>query len=437
MRLRHWLLASLAVPVSLAALWGFPEIAEASIGVGVQAGPVRLGSIAHPGGNYQLPPVYVVDTGTEAELISLRIDQPTHGKGRGIPPSWVQGTDASVRLAAHQSARIPLSLAVPVDATPGTYLSDLVVGGSTVISSGQANFGAAAATTLEFRVAPGPAPGPWLPYWMWWALGGLLLLAVVGVAMRRSGLRIRIERRVPPAAQAVSARGPAASAAARPAVVRGGSRAVLALVTIAALGACGQPQSAAAPGAGASITISLKVVPTVRSVTVSPGTATFGSCGGGSASLNTQSTSSALGYPNGYCWVGSPGSGGRFPVTVTNTGIASYIEVSSGNAAPSDNGRQWSLCNLGSNPAVSCTGSSGLPAMDQYVLQSFASNGKQNADGLTGSPSCDADFGTAHQCWTVQGDNAAEGFRLIGPEAPDDSSTSWTVRITWEASPNL
>lgn len=365
MRLRHWLLASLAVPVSLAALWGFPEIAEASIGVGVQAGPVRLGSIAHPGGNYQLPSVYVVDTGTEAELISLRIDQPTHGKGRGIPPSWVQGTGASVRLAPHQSARIPLSLAVPADATPGTYLSDLVVGGSTVISSGQANFGAAAATTLEFRVA------------------------------------------------------------------------VIALVTVAALGACGQPQSAAAPGAGASITISLKVVPTVRSVTVSPGTATFGSCSGGSASLNTQSTSSALGYPNGYCWVGSPGSGGRFPVTVTNTGIASYIEVSSENAAPSDNGHQWSLCNLGSNPAVSCTGSSGRPAMDQYVLQSFASNGKQNADGLTGSPSCDADFGTARQCWTVQGDNAEEGFRLIGPESPDDSSTSWTVRITWEASPNL
>lgn len=87
MRLRHWLLASLAVPVLLAATWSFPEIAEASIGVGVQAGPVRLGSIAHPGGNYQLPPVYVVDTGTEAEFISLRIERLAHGPGRAVPRS--------------------------------------------------------------------------------------------------------------------------------------------------------------------------------------------------------------------------------------------------------------------------------------------------------------------------------------------------------------
>lgn len=289
-------------------------------------------------------------------------------------------------------------------------------------------------------MAPGAAPGPWLPSWMWWALGGLFLLALAGVGVRRSGLRIRIERRPRPA-RTIPAPMPSAPAATLPAVVRGGSRAVLALVTLAALGACAQPQSAAAPGQGASITISLKVVPTVRSVTVSPSKAAFGNCTGGKESLDTHSTASALGYPNGNCWLGTPGSGtpgsdGRFPVTITNTGIASYIEVSSGNAIPSDNGHQWSLCNLGPNPAVSCSGSRGMPAMDQYVVQSFASSGKKNADGLTGSPACDADFGTADQCWTVQGDNAQEGFTLTGPQAPDDSSTSWTVQITWVASPN-
>ena len=436
MRLRHWLLASLAVPVLLAATWSFPEIADASIGVGVQAGPVRLGSIAHPGGNYQLPPVYVVDTGTEAEFISLRIERLAHGPGQAVPPSWVHGTGSNVRLVPHQSARIPLNLSVPPGATPGPYLSDVVVGGSAAVSAGQANFGAAAATALEFSVAPGAAPGPMLPSWMWWALGGLLLLALVGVGVRRSGLRIRVERK-PPTAKTISASVPSASAAVLPTVLRGGSRAVLALVALVALGACAEPQSAAAPGKGASITISLRVVPTVRSVTVSPAKAAFGNCADGSTGLDTRSTGNALGYPNGHCWLGTPDPGGRFPVTITNTGIASYIEVSSGNAIPSDNGQQWSLCNLGPNPAVRCSGSKGMPAMDQYLVQSFASNRKQNADGLTGSPSCDADFNTARQCWTMQGDKAEEGFTLTGPEAPDDSSTLWTVKITWVAAPNL
>ena len=113
-----------------------------------------LASAAHPGGSYALPPVYVVNTGTQPEVVSVRIDRLSHGSGRVVPPSWVHA-GPSVRLTAHQGARIALQLVVPAGARTGAYLSDVVAAGSGTISEGNANLGVAAATKLEFRVAPG------------------------------------------------------------------------------------------------------------------------------------------------------------------------------------------------------------------------------------------------------------------------------------------
>jgi hypothetical protein len=194
---RRWLALALVVPAASAMLLGFPATAHASIGVGVQAGPVRLGSMAHPGGSYALPPVYVVNTGTQAESIAVRVERLSRGGGRTVPPSWVHVTGPAVRLARHQAARIPLQLVVPDGARPGEYLSDIVVTGSAAVSVGSANLGVAAATKLQFSVAPGPASGPWpsLPGWAVPAIAGFLLLAAAIFAFRRSGLRVRVERK--------------------------------------------------------------------------------------------------------------------------------------------------------------------------------------------------------------------------------------------------
>jgi hypothetical protein len=196
MYLRRLLVVAVAAPVVSAALVSLAMTSEASVGVGVQAGPVLLTSAAHPGGSYALPAVYVVNTGTQPEVISIRIDRLSHGSGRAVPPSWVHA-GPSVRLTAHQAARISLQLVVPADARTGAYLSDVVAAGSGAISAGNANLGVAAATKLEFRVAPGPAgAGLWpaVPGWLAWALGGLLLAALAVAALRRAGIRIRIER---------------------------------------------------------------------------------------------------------------------------------------------------------------------------------------------------------------------------------------------------
>jgi hypothetical protein len=431
MYLRRWLIVLVTVPIALTVLLSLPAAAEASVGVGVQAGPVRLGNAAHPGGDYALTPVYVVNTGTQAEFISVRVERLSPGSGRRVPSSWIHATGPRVQLSPRQAARIPLELTIPAGAKPGQYLSDVVVAGSTAVSVGMANLGVAAATKLEFSVAPGSAHGPWpfVPAWMWWTLGGLLLLALAAFGIRRSGLRIRVERRPPTVAPSIAAR--------RTAWQRG-SRVALVLAALTGLGACGVAAGSppGAPGHSSSVSISLKVVPTVRGVAVSPSRASFGNCSGGNAGNNTASTPTALGFPNGRCWVGKPGANGSFPITITNTGIASYIDVNGAPAVPSDGGAQWSLCNLGSHPVVSCSSHGGnSPGTDQYLVQNFAGNGRQNSAGLTNTPSCDAEFGTAGGCRMEQGEAQQEGFELIGPMAPDDTSTSWTVTITWTPYP--
>jgi hypothetical protein len=195
MYLRRWLAIPLAVPIALAILSA--PAAEASIGVGVQMDPVRLETVARPGGSYALPPVYVVNTGTQAESVTIRVERLSRGSGQAVPSSWIQGTGAGVRLQSHQSARIPLQLVVPGGAKSGGYLSDIVAVGSAAVSPGKVNFAVAAATKLEFSVGPAPGPGlfSFLPTWTRWSLATLILLAITIAVLRESGLRVRVERK--------------------------------------------------------------------------------------------------------------------------------------------------------------------------------------------------------------------------------------------------
>jgi len=191
----RWLSAGLAIAVGLVAWLGFAGPARASIGVGVQANPVSLTGTAHPGASYALPSLYVVNTGTQAESMSVRVVQRT-GPGLAIPGSWIRIGALSGQLPPKQSARIALELVTPADAEPGNYLGDIMVTGSTAPVAG-VNFGAAAATKLEFTITPGPPGGSWLSIraWTWWVIGGLVILAAATFGWRRSGLRIKVERK--------------------------------------------------------------------------------------------------------------------------------------------------------------------------------------------------------------------------------------------------
>jgi hypothetical protein len=203
-----------------------------------------------------------------------------------------------------------------------------------------------------------------------------------------------------------------------------------------ALAGCGTTAAGPGPGTAASLQLSLKTVPTVRSVTVSPAKASFGRCQGGSAADNTASTNGRLGYPNGKCWVGLPSPYGVFPIKITNSGIASYIDVNGSSATPSDNDSEWGLCNVGSHPAVACSGKDKrAPGNNQYLVENFGPNSRRSTTGLTSAPACDAVFTARGKCWAVQGASQTEGIELIGPAATSDNSTSWTVTITWTPVP--
>jgi hypothetical protein len=174
--------------------------AEASIGVGIQAGPVSLTKAAHPGGSYQLPAVYVVNTGTQDESVTLKVQRISPGRGLTVPPSWIHVGEGPVQLGHNQSAQIPLQLSIPANAKPGRYFSDVVAHGSGTLSAGQANLGVAAATGLDFTIAPGVMSGPWFHAPSWWleALGGLIVVAAGIFFYRVSGVRIRVERKPAP-----------------------------------------------------------------------------------------------------------------------------------------------------------------------------------------------------------------------------------------------
>jgi hypothetical protein len=190
------LLGALVLAVLAGALVAVPQAAQASVGVGIQAGPVRLSGVAHPGQSIALPSVSVVNAGTRSESIRIVVQRHPRGSGRPVPPSWVRPGAPSVQLAPHHAIRIPLELVVPTGAKPGAYLGDIVAIASGQLSARGANLGAGAATLLEFRVAPDPAPGFWWSVFTQtlWALLIVILLAAVVFAVRRSGLRVRVER---------------------------------------------------------------------------------------------------------------------------------------------------------------------------------------------------------------------------------------------------
>ena len=77
--------------------------------------------------------------------------------------------------------------------------------------------------------------------------------------------------------------------------------AILGIAALIGLTACGSfaatETGASAPGTshGSSITLSLRTVPTIRSITVSPGKSRFRNCSGGKPGDNTRSTPGALG----------------------------------------------------------------------------------------------------------------------------------------------
>jgi len=192
-----------------------PSPASADIGVGVGANPITLAIQALPGHRYDLPPLYVVNTGNERSLLEVNVQPPHVAGDQPVPPSWVAFGRNSFSLEAKASATIPLSLSVPADASGGPYRADLVVHVGQPNAAGAA-LGVGAIANLSFSVdgpaatatpqpvpaptaVPGPPPAlPDAPRWPYIAAAGALLLVVLTViAGRKLPLRLIVTRRKP------------------------------------------------------------------------------------------------------------------------------------------------------------------------------------------------------------------------------------------------
>jgi len=205
--------------------------------------------------------------------------------------------------------------------------------------------------------------------------------------------------------------------------------ALLAVTVVIVIVAIAGFQSVARTSPGSDLrTTNLRVVPTLRSLTVSAAAVDFSSCRHGTPPRN--SSKLALGFPNGRCYIGKRGK--AYPIKIKN-GLEARILVGSSNAVPSDGGRQWVPCTFGANAEVACAGP-GKPGRDQFAVENFSSY-TQNEFGLSKTMLCDREFGPSRDCIATTGQVQREGVILIGPSKPDDNSTTWTVTITWMAAP--
>jgi hypothetical protein len=165
------LLAHMAAPAVLTVAG-----APASVGTGIQPGPVCLASTVQPGHSYALPPVWVSDKGSGGENITLWVQTPTPGTnplpGIRVPSSWVSFTyphgwwgltgGSSVGTTPGVGKFVPATLNVPASAAPGSYASWLMDGlagnspaDGTPVS---ASFGSDGITWLQFTVAKPGSP---------------------------------------------------------------------------------------------------------------------------------------------------------------------------------------------------------------------------------------------------------------------------------------
>jgi len=196
------------------AVLALPAPALADVGVGVGASPITLAQPALPGHTYELPPLLVVNTGTEQSTIVLQVRPAGGAAEQPVPSSWIAFGKNGFALAAKATMAVAVTLAVPAGASGGAYRSDVLVSLGRADAPG-VGLGVGALARLSFSVdgppptptaQPTPPPVPTVvaaapppqgseaPRWLY-AAAGAILVVLAGAAARRLPLRLRLRRR--------------------------------------------------------------------------------------------------------------------------------------------------------------------------------------------------------------------------------------------------
>ncbi len=179
-----------------------PFLADASLGVGVGLGSVKLDGGVKPGSIVDLPLFPVTNTGDtpgEYEIgIEYQEDVPQMRPGR----EWFVFDEAKFHLDPKETKLAHISMRVPISVEPGEYFAYLEARPAKVISDGStgASVGIAAATKLYFSVdaaniweaAYYRARSFWNMYTPWPAVAIGVLLAIVAVLILRRFISFHI-----------------------------------------------------------------------------------------------------------------------------------------------------------------------------------------------------------------------------------------------------
>lgn len=126
-------------------------VLTAERGVGVTLGEIAVNEDVKPGGQYYLPQIGVLNTGSTAEDYRLGLAFLTNRRELRPAESWISFDPPIVRIEPGASQMVDIKLEVPTSAKPGDYF---VLLEATVGDESTDTMLAGAATKLTFTVAP-------------------------------------------------------------------------------------------------------------------------------------------------------------------------------------------------------------------------------------------------------------------------------------------
>jgi hypothetical protein len=187
----HLLLAATAIAVV-----GGGGLVHAQAGVGIDPGEISGLPPVTPGESVTVA-VQVRNPGTEAASYEM-IVQPLADVPELPPdPEWFAFEPATVDLDGGEQAEIQVELTPADGVDAGNYLALLTAQLVLPEAEGSgARVGAAVATKFLFTVAETPDSGG-VPTWVFLAGGGVLVAGLAVFAVKKSGVRLKVERSRP------------------------------------------------------------------------------------------------------------------------------------------------------------------------------------------------------------------------------------------------
>jgi P pilus assembly chaperone PapD len=135
-------------------LLALPLLAEAAVGVGVGTGKIQVDEPLTPGAVNTLPAVTVINTGDETSSYTMSIDYHENQEEMRPPAEWFVIQPDTFSLEPGKTKQVSVQLDIPVKTQPGDYFAFLEARPVNTSESGGTNIGIAAATKLNFSVAP-------------------------------------------------------------------------------------------------------------------------------------------------------------------------------------------------------------------------------------------------------------------------------------------